>query len=160
MGTPNGFASDMNVFQDDDGKGYVIYCDHGGHGVEGQASTYAIRIDSLSDDYLTSNKDGVVVFEKGCEAPAMIKHKGKCIAVASGANAHITPEVLARVPSEFAIEQGILPVKEHGGKVIVAIDDQLKRIVADQLQFMLGLEVKCALATPSALKRAIKFRPT
>ncbi|MFZ9938070.1 MAG: hypothetical protein ACO3JG_13585, partial [Luteolibacter sp.] len=37
-----------------------------------------------SDDYLTSNRDGVVVFEKGCEAPAMIKHKGRYIAVASG----------------------------------------------------------------------------
>ena len=84
MGTANGFASDMNVFQDDDGKAYVIYCDHGGHGVKGDTPTYAIRIDSLSDDYLTSNREGVVVFEKGCEAPAMIKHKGKYIAVASG----------------------------------------------------------------------------
>ena len=84
MGTPNGFASDMNVFKDEDGQACVIYCDHGGHGVEGQSGTYAIRIDSLSDDYLTSNKDGVVVFEKGCEAPAMIKHEGKYIAVASG----------------------------------------------------------------------------
>ena len=84
MGTLNGFASDMNVFKDDDGKAYVIYCDHGGHGVQGQASTYTIRIDSLSDDYLTSNKDGAVVFEKGCEAPAMAKHKGKYIALASG----------------------------------------------------------------------------
>ena len=84
MGTLNGFASDMNVFKDDDGKAYVIYCDHGGHGVQGQASTYTIRIDSLSEDYLTSNKDGAVVFEKGCEAPAMAKHKGKYIALASG----------------------------------------------------------------------------
>lgn len=84
MGTANGFASDMNVFQEDDGKAYVIYCDHGGHGVKGDTPTYAIRIDSLSDDYLTSNRDGVVVFDKGCEAPAMIKHKGKYIAVASG----------------------------------------------------------------------------
>jgi beta-xylosidase len=84
MGTSNGFASDMNVFKDDDGKAYVIYCDHGGHGVQGESATYTIRIDRLSDDYLTSGKDGIVVYEKGCEAPAMIKHKGKYIAVASG----------------------------------------------------------------------------
>jgi beta-xylosidase len=84
MGTSNGFASDMNVFKDDDGRAYVIYCDHGEHGVKGSNPLYAIRIDSLSDDYLTSNQDGVCVFENGCEAPAMIKYKGKYIAVASG----------------------------------------------------------------------------
>jgi len=83
MGTSNGFASDMNVFQDDDGKAYVIYCDHS-KPEEGGNWRYAIRIDSLSDDYLTSNKDGVVVFGGGCESPAMIKYKGKYIAVASG----------------------------------------------------------------------------
>ncbi|MBT3274212.1 MAG: family 43 glycosylhydrolase [Spirochaetales bacterium] len=84
MGTPNGFASDMNVFKDDDGKAYVIYCDHGDHGVRGGKSTYAIRIDSLTDDYLTSNKDGAYAFDKGVEAPAMVKYKGKYIAVGSG----------------------------------------------------------------------------
>ncbi len=67
----------------------------------------------------------------------------------------IAPEVIARVPSEFAVEQGILPIKEQGGRLIVAIDDQLKRIVADQLQFMLGVDVVCALATPAALAAAL-----
>ncbi len=84
MGTSNGFASDMNVFRDDDGKAYVIYCDHGEHGVEGGKATYIIRIDALSDDYLMSKQDGVVVFGGGNEAPAMIKYKEKYIAVASG----------------------------------------------------------------------------
>ena len=87
MGTSNGFASDMNVFKDDDGKAYVIYCDH-----ETEATRfadyingrYAIRIDSLTDDYLKSNKDGVYVFEKAVEAPAMIKYKSRHIAVGSG----------------------------------------------------------------------------
>lgn len=97
MGTSNGFASDMNVFQDDDGKGYVIYCDHGGHGVKGDKATYTIRIDSLSDDYLTSKKDGAVVFDKGCEAPAMIKYKGKYIAVASGVNGWAGSETVCAV---------------------------------------------------------------
>jgi len=85
MGTSTGFGSDMNVFQDDDGKGYVIYCDHNAPDAKpGGGWRYAIRIDSLSDDYLTSNRDGVVIFDRGCEAPAMIKYKGKYIAVASG----------------------------------------------------------------------------
>jgi beta-xylosidase len=83
MGTSNGFASDMNVFQDGDGKAYVIYCDHS-KPEGGKHWRYAIRIDSLSDDYLTSNLDGVIVFDSGCESPAMIKYKGKYIAVASG----------------------------------------------------------------------------
>ena len=85
MGTSTGFGSDMNVFQDDDGKGYVIYCDHNkpNAGPGGQWR-YAIRIDSLSDDYLTSNREGGLVFDRGCEAPAMVKHRGKYIAVASG----------------------------------------------------------------------------
>lgn len=97
MGTANGFASDVNVFKDDDGKTYVIYCDHGGHGVKGDKATYAIRIDILCDDYLTSNQDGVAVFEKGCEAPAMIKHKGKYIAVASGVHGWAGSETVCAV---------------------------------------------------------------
>ena len=84
MGTSNGFASDMNVFKDDDGKAYVIYCDHGEHGVEGGEATYVIRIDELSDDFLTSKQNGVAVFGGGNEAPAIAKYKDKYIAVASG----------------------------------------------------------------------------
>lgn len=97
MGTSNGFASDMNVFKDDDGKAYVIYCDHGQHGVRGGSSTYAIRIDSLTDDYLTSNQDGVCVFEKGVEAPAMIKYKGKYIAVGSGVHGWAGSETVCAI---------------------------------------------------------------
>ncbi len=68
----------------------------------------------------------------------------------------ISPTILEKVPGEFCLEQGLLPVLEKGGKLVVAIDDQLKRIVADQLSFMVGLEVTCALAAPSALKAALK----
>ncbi len=67
----------------------------------------------------------------------------------------IAEEVLARIPAEFARDQGILPVAERGGKLLVAIDDQLKRIVVDQLQFMLGCEVACVIAAPTALKQAL-----
>jgi type IV pilus assembly protein PilB len=66
------------------------------------------------------------------------------------------PEHLAgRIPAAFAREQGLLPVAERNGKLIVAIDDPLKRIVVDQLQFMLGGEVSCALAAPRALREAL-----
>ena len=38
---------------------------------------------------------------------------------------------------------------------VQAVDDQLKRIVADQLSFTLGCDIKVALAAPSALKSAL-----
>ncbi len=64
--------------------------------------------------------------------------------------------VIAKVPAEVAQEQGILPLTEKGGKLVVAIDDPFKRILADQLSFLIGGEVTCAMAAPTALKRAIE----
>ncbi len=67
----------------------------------------------------------------------------------------ISDAVLERVPAEFAVEQGIVPLMEKNGKLIIAVDDQLKRIVADQLEFMIGAPVTCAMCTPAALKEAL-----
>jgi len=67
----------------------------------------------------------------------------------------ISPEILARIPDEIAREQRVLPLLERGGKLIVAIDDPLKRIVAEELEFLLGTRVSCALAAPGALARSI-----
>ena len=67
------------------------------------------------------------------------------------------PAVIERVPAEVATDQGILPLMEKGGKLIVAIDDPFKRIIVDQLSFVIGGEVACALATPSAHKRAMRL---
>ena len=68
----------------------------------------------------------------------------------------VADAVLARIPAEFAREQLLLPVMEKDGKLVVAVDDPLKRLVADQLQFMIGTPVVCALAAPTALKRALE----
>jgi beta-xylosidase len=100
MATSNGFASDMNVLQDDDGKAYVIYCDHETEATKfapGANGRYAIRIDSLTDDYLDTNKDGVLVFEKAVEAPAIVKYKGKYIAVGSGVHGWAGTETVCAV---------------------------------------------------------------
>ena len=48
-----------------------------------------------------------------------------------------------------------MPLMEKGGKLVVAVDDPLKRILAEQLEFLLGREIACALATPAALKEAL-----
>ena len=87
VGTDNGFASDMDVFQDTDGKAYLIYCDHETGATafkEGANGRYAVRVDSLTDDYLALKKEGAYVFDHGAEAPALIKYKDKYIAAASG----------------------------------------------------------------------------
>ena len=66
------------MFQVEDGKAYLVYTDHG------RTGRYAIRIDSLTDDYLNSNKEGYLVLAQGHEAPAMAKYKGKYLVTASG----------------------------------------------------------------------------
>jgi hypothetical protein len=73
MGTSNGFASDMDAFKDDDGKAYVIYCDHS-KPEEGGGWRYAIRVDSLSDDYLKSNREGVVIFGGSPTSQTLTSH--------------------------------------------------------------------------------------
>ena len=64
--------------------------------------------------------------------------------------------VIARVPRELAVEQGLLPVAERNGKLVVAIDDPFKRLLVEQLQFALGVEAVPAIAAPGALQRAIQ----
>lgn len=90
VGSQTGFGSDLNVFKDDDGKAYLAYTDHHVYDEskrfdEGR-SAYAILVDSLSDDYLDSNREGVVAIPSGAEAPAIARYKGKVIVAASGVN--------------------------------------------------------------------------
>ena len=68
----------------------------------------------------------------------------------------VAEAILAKVPAELALEQGLLPLTEKGGKLVVAIDDPFKRIMADQLSFLIGGDVICAMAAPDALKRALE----
>ncbi len=68
----------------------------------------------------------------------------------------IPDAVLQRVPAEIALEHGLLPLLEKGQKLVVAIDDPVKRILVEELRFSLGTEVACALAAPGALKRALE----
>ena len=67
----------------------------------------------------------------------------------------VAESVLELVPAELGRDQGLLPVLERGEEVVVAVDDPLKRILVDQLEFALGRPVRCALATPSAHAKAL-----
>ncbi|MCP3917495.1 MAG: type II/IV secretion system protein [bacterium] len=66
----------------------------------------------------------------------------------------VAQAILDRLSGEIARAQGLLPLMEKGGKLIVAIADPSSRILADQLSFELGAEVACALTTPKGLERA------
>jgi hypothetical protein len=74
---PAGCSQDLNVFVDDDHTAYLVYDD----------GLRNIRIDKLSDDYLSSTKESVIAMPAGNEqheAPAMVKYKGKYIVAGSG----------------------------------------------------------------------------
>ena len=68
----------------------------------------------------------------------------------------IPARVIERVPPEIALEQDCIPVLERDGRLVVAVDDPLKRIVTDQLSFLLECELDCALAAPAALRAALE----
>jgi type IV pilus assembly protein PilB len=87
---------------------------------------------------------------------ALAKLEGLPFVDLAKAKGRIPEEILERVPQEYALEQGLVPVLEKGGRLIVAIDDPLKRMVADQLAFLIGTEVACAMCTPSALAAALR----
>ncbi len=73
---PPGCSQDLNVFADEDGKAYLCYDD----GIRN------IRVDELSEDYLSSTKHTVIALPaatEGHEAPEMIKYKGKYIVAGS-----------------------------------------------------------------------------
>ena len=72
--------------------------------------------------------------------------------------AKLTPqrEALAKVPAEQIELNEALPLLLKDGELWVAIDDPFKTFVADNLSFMAGCTVQCALMPPQALKDAIR----
>lgn len=66
------------------------------------------------------------------------------------------PEALERIPHEQIEQNQALPLLMKGNVLYVAIDDPINTFVADNLAFIAGCEVKCAIAPPEALKTAIR----
>ena len=71
---PAGCSQDLNIFVDEDVSAYLVYDD----GVRN------IRVDKLSDDYLSSTGHTVIALPPSHEAPAMARYKGKYIVAGSG----------------------------------------------------------------------------
>jgi type IV pilus assembly protein PilB len=66
------------------------------------------------------------------------------------------PEALKKVPKEQLEQNEAMPVLMKDGVLWVAIDDPLKTFVADNLSFLAGCTVQCALMPPQALKQALR----
>ena len=66
------------------------------------------------------------------------------------------PEALKKVPKEQIEQNEAMPVLLKDGVLWVAIDDPFKTFVADNLSFLAGCTVQCALMPPQALKQALR----
>ena len=79
---PNGWAQDLGVFKDSDGKAYIVYDD--GH--------RNLRVDLLTEDYLDTTRESVIAIKAGptheqkYEGSAIAKYNGKYIVAGSGVN--------------------------------------------------------------------------
>jgi len=73
-GEPHGYGQDCGLYKDEDGKAYLVYDD----------GYRNLRVDLLSDDYLSSTKKTVIALKPTHEGSAMIKYKGKYIVAGSG----------------------------------------------------------------------------
>jgi type IV pilus assembly protein PilB len=62
------------------------------------------------------------------------------------------PAVTDLVPKKIVQDFGVVPVKQHDGKVILATDDPLVTFVADDIRFALNREITFALTTPTAVR--------
>ena len=64
----------------------------------------------------------------------------------------LAPAIADLVPKKLVQDFGVVPVKLHENKVILATDDPLVTFVADDLRFALNREVSFALGTPTAVR--------
>jgi type IV pilus assembly protein PilB len=64
----------------------------------------------------------------------------------------IAPAVAEAVPKKIVQDFGIVPVKLHEGKLMLATDDPMVTFVADDLRFALNREITFALSTASAIR--------
>ena len=64
------------------------------------------------------------------------------------------PAVVELVPRDVVENFGIVPVKMHGGKLIIATDDPAVTFMADDLRFMLNRDITFAITPTTGLNSA------
>ncbi len=68
----------------------------------------------------------------------------------------IPQDVIDSVPRQVVEEHNIIPVKKNGRSLIVAMTDPLDLFTLDNLRFILGTDVECALTTEESMRFAIE----
>jgi type II secretion system protein E len=68
----------------------------------------------------------------------------------------LNPEVLQKVPSEFALRHQVLPLQQENGVLVVATADPLNVSALDDLRLLVGGEVRPVLAAASEISEAIE----
>ncbi|MEZ5989964.1 MAG: GspE/PulE family protein [Planctomycetota bacterium] len=90
--------------------------------------------------------------------PDLYKHAAKAhhMSFVDPGNARIPQHLLDRIPRERALQARALPVKDHNGTLLMAVDDPDRVFVLDDLGFLAGGEVRGVLAPPSSLQKALE----
>jgi type II secretion system protein E len=68
----------------------------------------------------------------------------------------LNPEVLLRVPAEFALRHQVLPLQQENGTLIVATSDPLNVSALDDLRMLVNCDIRPVLASASEISEAIE----
>jgi type II secretion system protein E len=68
----------------------------------------------------------------------------------------LNPEVLLKVPSEFALRHQVLPLQQEDGVLVVATADPLNISALDDLRLLVNAEIRPVLAPASEIAEAIE----
>ena len=71
-------------------------------------------------------------------------------------NYDIEPEVVEKVPQDFAREHHLVPVELDDDQLTVAMSDPLDLDVMDNLRFLINCNVECVLATKQDIDKALQ----
>ncbi|MHC4924055.1 MAG: GspE/PulE family protein [Planctomycetota bacterium] len=86
---------------------------------------------------------------------ALCRQNGLPFVNLAKASAKIPPDVIAALPADLAAEFRVVPVKNKGGTLLVAVDDPMAVASLDALRFRAGIEAKAVLTTPDGLRDAL-----
>jgi type II secretion system protein E len=116
---------------------------------------------ALAEQRATGKRLVEVLLASSSGRPAVSEHALQkvlsemfALEIVSLSSVEVSPEVLARIPSEFAVSRQVLPLAVDGDCMTVAVVDPLDLASQDDLQMLTGLAIRPVLALPSDLRRA------
>ena len=70
-------------------------------------------------------------------------------------DAKIDPNVLSQIPESLARKHCIIPLRQNGGKIVVAMEDPLNYDAIEEIRLAVGASVQPVIATRSEIEQAI-----